>query len=135
MAYIEWQDDFSVKVREIDAQHKMLVEMINSLHEAMLANKGRDMNRRTVEKMVDYATKHFALEEKYMKQYAYSGFNQHKAEHDQFSAKALELQERMNKAGFVLTLEVLNFLKDWLRNHILKIDKEYSDHFNRNGLF
>ena len=108
--------------------------MINSLHEAMLANKARDLQKQTVNRMTDYAVKHFALEEKYMKQFAYAGYQRHKEEHDRFTAKALELQERMDKAGFVLTLEILNFLRDWLRNHILKVDKEYSGHFTRNGL-
>lgn len=134
MAYINWQDDFSVNVKEIDNQHKGLIEMINALHEAMLANKARDLQLQTVERMLDYAGKHFALEEKYMKQFAYAGYQKHKEKHDQFTAKAQDLQERMNKAGFVLTLEILNFLRDWLRNHILKIDKEYSEHFNRSGL-
>jgi len=62
MAYIDWQDDFSVNVKEIDEQHKMLIEMINSLHEAMLANKARDLQKQTVNRMADYAIKHFALE-------------------------------------------------------------------------
>ncbi len=134
MAYIDWQDDFSVNVKEIDDQHRGLIDIINSLYEAMLANKGRDLQKQTVNRMIDYAANHFALEEKYMKQFAYAGYQKHKGEHDQFTAKAHGLQERMNKAGSVLTLEILNFLREWLRNHILKVDKEYSAHFTRNGL-
>ena len=134
MAYIDWQDDFSVNVKEIDEQHKMLIEMINSLHEAMLANKARDLQKQTVNRMADYAIRHFALEEKYMMQFGFAGHHKHKAEHDQFTAKARDLKDRMQKTGFVLTLEILNFLRDWLRNHILKVDKEYSSHFTRSGL-
>jgi hemerythrin len=134
VAYIQWQDDFSVKVKEIDDQHKTLIEMINSLHEAMLANRARDVQKQTISGMIDYAVKHFALEEKYMKQFGYAGYQKHKAEHDQFSAKALDLKARMDKAGFVLTLEIMNFLREWLRNHILKVDKAYSAEFTRHGL-
>lgn len=41
MAYLEWQEKYSVNVREIDEQHKNLVAMINDLYEGMLANNGR----------------------------------------------------------------------------------------------
>lgn len=134
MAYINWQDDFSVNIREIDDQHKILIEMINSLYEALLANKARDLQRQTVTRMVDYAARHFSLEEKYMKQFSYAGYQRHKEEHDRFTAKGHELQERMDKVGFVLTIEILNFLRDWLRDHILKVDKEYSSYFAQKGL-
>jgi hemerythrin len=134
MAYIAWKDEFSVNVKEIDDQHRMLVDMINSLHEALMANRARDVQRLTVDKMIDYAANHFDTEEKYMKQFKFFSYREHKAEHDLFTAKALELQGRMNMTGFVLTLEILNFLKDWLQHHILKIDKGYTRHFNENGL-
>ncbi len=134
MAYITWQDDFSVNVKVLDDQHKGLIEIINSLHEALLANKARELQKQTVNRMIDYAAQHFAAEEKYMKQYSYPGYGLQKQEHDRFTAKAKELQERMEKVGFVLTLEILNFLKDWLHHHILKVDKQYSAFFAQKGL-
>lgn len=69
-----------------------------------------------------------------MKQYSYPGYRQHRDEHDRFAAKAHELKERMDRVGFVLTLEILNFLREWLRNHILKVDQQYSAHFAQRGL-
>ncbi len=69
MAYIKWNDVVSVRVKEIDDQHKVLIEMINSLHTALLLNEARKSQKIVVDKMVDSASRHFPLEEKYMTQY------------------------------------------------------------------
>jgi hemerythrin len=112
----------------------MLVGIINSLREALLAGKGQDVQKITIEDMVDYATNHFVTEEGYMQAFGYSEYARHKLEHESFTAKALELKERVNKAGFVLTLEILEFLKSWLKGHIMGTDKRYQECFNEHGL-
>ena len=134
MAYLEWSDKLSVNVREIDTQHKKLVDMINELHGSMRSQQGKDLQAKIINDMCSYAKVHFATEERYMQRTGYADFDAHKKEHEAFAVKALELQERMQRAGFVLKLEVLNFLKDWLQNHILGTDKKYSAHFNAKGI-
>lgn len=134
MQYIDWSDSFSVKVAELDAQHKMLVSMINRLHDAMLANKGRGILRDIVTELSEYVRHHFAAEERYMRLFDYPEYRLHKLEHDQFAAETDELKRRVEGGAFVLTLEVLNMLKEWLQNHILGADMKYADFFNANGL-
>jgi len=134
MAYFEWSSDLSVNVREIDDEHRKLVGLIDSLNEAMLAHRGREAQKAAIDAMVEYASTHFATEERYMQAFHYQGYPAHRLEHQKFTAKALELQARADRAGFILTLEVVSFLRAWLQNHIMGTDKRYQACFNEHGL-
>jgi len=134
VAYFDWSSDLSVNVQEIDDEHRKLVDMVNSLNGAMLARKGREAQKATIDAMVDYAATHFATEERYMQAFRYQGYQAHRVEHEKFTAKALELKARADRAGFILTLEIVDFLKAWLQNHIRGTDKRYQSCFNEHGL-
>lgn len=131
---IEWSDRYSVNVRELDEQHKKLIAMINRLYEAMLANRGRDVQLEIASEMVTYAEHHFATEEQYMLRFDFAGYENHLKEHEQFTAEAIDLKVRLASGGPVLTMEILNLLKSWLQHHILGTDKQYAGHFNAHGL-
>ncbi len=132
--FFTWTDELSVNVREIDAQHRKLVEMINSLHRALVESRGRQQQAAAIQGMVDYAATHFKLEEDYMRKFRYEKSAAHLREHEGFTAKAVELSDRSKAAGFILTLEVLDFLKTWLKRHIMGVDRQYMECFARNGL-
>lgn len=134
MPYLEWSDSFSVKIRELDEQHKKLIGMINRLHDAMLANRGREIQQEIISEMMEYTIYHFTTEEKYMILFGYPDYEAHLLEHEQFTAEAAELKARVDRDALVLSIMPLTLLRDWLQNHILGSDRKYAEFFSANGL-
>jgi hemerythrin len=135
MPIIIWNDAFSVNVKEIDAQHQHLFELVNNLHDAMLKGQGKTALATILDKLVEYTSVHFSTEEELMQRCGYIGLAGHKIEHDQFTQKTLDLKTRFDKGEIGLTLQVMDFLRDWLKNHINGTDKRYSTALNAKGVF
>ena len=87
MAFIDWDDSFSVKVKEIDAQHKRLVDMLNELYDAMRQGKGKEVLGKIIGGLIEYTDVHFKTEEKYFDKFGYPETEAHKKEHSDFVQK------------------------------------------------
>lgn len=134
MPLIEWDDSFSVDIDRIDREHRKLIGLINHLHDAMLEKKAQETMTAIVMEMVDYAQTHFNTEELYMEEFRYPDLDLHRVEHQKFIEKAEDLQERIRKGEFVLSLEVMRFLRDWLKGHILGTDMKYAPFLREKGI-
>lgn len=134
MALIQWNDSLSVGVAEIDKQHQKLVQMINDLHDAMRQAKGSSVLGPLVNGLIDYAGTHFKAEEKYFARFAYPETEAHKKLHADFVAKVLDFKKKFEANSVGLSMDVMNFLSNWLQSHIKGEDKKYTACFNANGL-
>jgi hemerythrin-like metal-binding protein len=134
MALIQWDDQLSVKVGEIDDQHRRLVEMINRLHDAMKTGRGRDLLQDILNEMADYVVTHFSTEEKYMAQFKYAGYLSHKTEHQKFMNQITAFHRDFTSGKATVTVDLMNFLKNWLVHHIRETDQKYSACFVEGGL-
>jgi hemerythrin len=134
MALISWSDALSVNIKELDDQHKCLIELVNNLHDAMKTGKGNAVIGPILSDLLSYTSFHFATEEKYFQQYAYPEFPRHKKEHDALTQKTKALNASYREGKLTITIEVMTFLKDWLSNHILISDKKYSSFLCSRGL-
>jgi len=134
MALFVWNDNYSVNIKHIDEQHKKLINMLNELHDAMKTGKGKEATGKILSGLIDYVGTHFSAEEKLMQQYSYTEYASHKVEHDKLTQKALSLKKEFEQGAPVLTVELLNFLKEWLQTHILGTDKKYSQFLNSKGV-
>lgn len=134
MALLTWNESLSVNVRDIDEQHQKLVGMLNLLHEAMGKGQGKDVLKTLLGDLARYTVTHFANEEAYMKRFDYAELAAHKAEHEALKSKVVELKARFEGGQTMLTVETMNFLKNWLTDHIQGSDKKYTPCFIAHGL-
>ena len=134
MDLISWKDSLSVGINEIDEQHKKLVGLINKLFEAMSQGKSKEIMQAVLGELSNYVITHFATEEKLMKQLGYEEYDYHKQEHKFFIDKLNEFKIKFSSGNEAISIDLLNFLKDWLLRHIIGTDRKYIPLFKENGI-
>jgi hemerythrin len=111
-----------------------LIKLINDLGAAMSSGQGSQVISQTLRGLIDYTANHFAAEEKLLTAQGYPEFRQHKAEHDALVKQVLELRDKLEKGHITVSIETMNFLRQWLSNHILKTDMKYGPFLNSKGI-
>jgi hemerythrin len=134
MALLDWKNEYSVDIQSIDKQHKKLFDMINQLHDAMKSGVGAKFVPVILNSLVSYTRDHFADEEKLMRQAAYPAYTTHKAEHDKLTSEVVKLVQDMEAGRCTMSMQLLEFLRDWLQKHILSTDKQYSSQLQAAGV-
>jgi hemerythrin len=134
MNVVQWSDDYSVDIQEIDEQHKCIVRYINELYEALAKKDSRDLVADIIQKLAEYTKIHFAVEETLMRIFHYEGYEPHKAIHDKIVQQVLAYQGKFISGDDKVGMELLMFLKGWLFEHINKVDKQYVVAFHAAGV-
>ncbi|MGA9671699.1 MAG: bacteriohemerythrin [Terracidiphilus sp.] len=134
MALAVWSDKLSVGVKSIDDQHMVLFETLSELHAAMMKGQGRTVVGPLLHTLMDYTDDHFSAEEAIMVSTKYPGTAAHIVEHRELIKQVKEYAARFEKGDMTLTIDLSQFLSDWLTNHIQKTDREYSPWLKEHGV-
>jgi hemerythrin-like metal-binding protein len=134
MSLMAWNDGLSVKVQQFDSQHKVLVAIINELHDSMKAGNSTEIIGSMLDRLISYTATHFTEEEQLMDSHGYPDAVAHKAAHECLIHQVLELQQMFKTGKSILTLDVMMFLRDWLMGHIQVVDKKYGAFLNSKGV-
>jgi hemerythrin len=129
-----WSDTYSVKIGIIDMQHKNLVNILNELHQAMVSGQGKQYLGKVLSDLIKYTQVHFKTEESFMQSHQYPEYTYHQSEHDHLTRTVLDFQGKFQRNEVGLTIELMEFLKDWLVKHILGSDKKYGPFLNAHGV-
>ena len=126
---LAWSDDFATGVAEIDEQHMILVHTLNEAAVKLAYDTSLETLEQITQDLLSYALYHFETEEELMQQYGYAdgagdSADLHLAQHRAFSAKVVSVRDGL-KSGMKITADdLLEFLNNWLVNHILNTDKK-----------
>lgn len=122
-----FDDSFKTGIPLIDEEHKTLFDIIGKVHVAIqteLVHDKFDAIMNILDELKEYTQVHFADEEKYMREIAYTGLPQQEILHQNFIDKLNELDlDDVDDNQEAYLWDFLDFLQNWLINHILKVDK------------
>lgn len=134
MDFITWQEKYSVKIPSIDAQHKKLVAIINELYSSMKAGKTKDQLGKTLDDLVAYTKGHFSYEEALLEKVGYPDLVEHKKQHVAFVEKITATCQQYESGKLFMSIDICNFLQNWLIHHIQGTDQKYSELLLEKGI-
>ncbi|TAN43844.1 MAG: bacteriohemerythrin [Nitrospirae bacterium] len=124
---ISWDESLSLKVPEIDNDHKQLIDYYNQLLGACMASVGPSIINKTLVKLLDYTNEHFAREEALMIKSHYPEIQIHKSEHATLQQAVSNLRERAlsdaSDKNHDISNDTLVFLHGWIVDHITSADR------------
>jgi hemerythrin len=131
----EWREEYSTNVKTFDETHKTLFEMANQLYEGINRGQVRSVKEDTLNFLLRYAEDHFAEEERLMQQHDYPELDSHRKKHEYLKKEILHYNRRFAAGESFDDIDFIKFMKDWIVDHILTVDRKYGPFLNKMGVF
>lgn len=128
---MEWKDEYSVGIVEIDNQHKLLLRSFSVIEEAIKLNQGWSNTHYAIVELTRLAHMHFSFEEAVMRMFGYPDIETHQKEHQSFFDK-IEIIERSSLRK-TAEVDMVQFMRGWMTTHICYSDKGYATHIFSGG--
>jgi hemerythrin len=129
MPFMHWTPTMSVGLAELDEDHKQLFHLINRLADHVDSDDvPAEAVRDTLFALMRYAELHFSREERVMTACDFPQFDDHAGQHKSFvdRIKSITAEFDGDAQGRLDVGEaLLEYLKDWLTQHILIQDMAY----------
>ncbi len=131
----KWDETYEIGIIEIDNQHMELFETANKLF-----NSSKEETLENAKEVLDflfkYVVNHFYIEESYQLEHNYPKYDEHKKLHLNFKKELEEMKAKIEANPSPENLEFLyNFVVSWLKEHILKADKQVGIHILNNPCY
>lgn len=125
---------FSVLVKDMDADHQQIFDYINQLHEMVKSGSSQSQQATVLADLATFTREHFAREEKMMAQHEYPGLDAQLVAHEKLLNTVDGFVDVLKAGQEINLISTLNFLNNWLKQHIMTMDKHYGDYFKQKGI-
>ena len=124
LRYYSWTDSLACGHESIDADHRCLFDIAERFRNASLRVQDKVALRNILDELLGYIEGHFAREEALMVAINYPGLEDHRFEHSLLACHVRRLDRNFQDEKPVAYDDVWQFLRRWLRYHILGADKQ-----------
>lgn len=131
--FMTFTSKLSVGYDAIDEQHMRWIELINTVYNSLASGFSKEKLGKVLKDLVDYTVWHFGFENKMMAEYNYPDKESHMKLHKDFIAEIKNLEKRYDSGEDIMGVNVLEFLKNWLSNHIMKVDTRLGAYLKSKG--
>lgn len=115
---IRWDEKYNLGLPVIDNEHRRMFGILNELSRSIDNGNSETVLGSILARIRKYTECHFLNEEACMEKVAYPNLDQHRLLHAVLRQSVLAYQERYQSGERINSVEILNFLSDWLANHI-----------------
>jgi hemerythrin len=124
MNKIKWDDKLLTGIKSIDYEHKMLIERLNEVTEAIEKHLGEGTIAKTLDFLLDYTNFHFSNEENFIISHGCPGLELQQKQHAEFkeSANQIILNFQQDGADKNIASDIHDLLFTWLKKHIMEVD-------------
>ena len=127
----EWSPQLDIGVNNMNHQHQILIDYMNKLFQDNEDKKPKTVIVQSAKKLQDYTIRHFKEEETYLASIDYPGLDTHKLVHKNLLQQLDGHIKDFQANGETLPSTFFDFLKFWLKAHIMGVDKKYGDFANK----
>lgn len=130
-AFPDWQANLFLGVALMDEEHRGLFKHIRRFREAVSQGQGAEATGKVLDALLDYASRHFRHEEALMEKSGYPDLERHRGLHRKLTAQVMELHRDTRSLS---TDSLGAFLDQWLRGHIMSIDRQAAEYMKGQGV-
>jgi hemerythrin-like metal-binding protein len=128
---VKWQANFRIGIEEVDHEHQDLINLINSLHDALGEERSGERVEAFLGEILADISSHFALEEKVMRDRHYDVLAEHKADHERLLDELRDLMDAQAEGAVLDDKRFAAQLAQWFNGHFQTHDARFHRHLTR----
>ncbi len=131
MEKLLWDAEYSTGVKQVDDQHKKLVDIMGVFYDAIVGDREEFLKNKVqiLKELVDYTVYHFGCEEKLFNEINYYAKDMHTLQHSMFIEQVQEQTKDLFDDDIEKSKDFYSFLTVWLLGHISKSDKLFCNRY------
>lgn len=122
MALIQWKDEYSLGVEDIDHEHRELIDLVREVFDCIASGHAREWTEALMGDLYAAISGHFALEEDIMRRSGYPEYDAHKADHEHLLDVLLELIDAVAGGAPMDEERLGNEVNEWFARHFRTFD-------------